>query len=83
MWTGGTEAVVKELQRRCLDGSAGLGIYPMTAVPYTLSPIARKKGRVGALPFIQTAVAQGDALGTQSGFFPLPVVAKAVTSAAR
>lgn len=66
-----------------LDGSAGLGTYPMTAVPYALIPIAPKKGRVSALPFIQAAVAQGDALVTQGGFFPLPVVAKAIASAAR
>ena len=84
MWTqAGQRQWSKDSNAACLDGSAELGIYRMTAVPYTLSPIAPKKGRFGALPFIQTAVAQGDALGTQGGFFPLPVVATAIASAAR
>ncbi len=74
---------LKDSNAADLDGSGGLGTYPMTAVPYALIPIAPKKGRVSALPFIQTAVAQGDALVTQGGFFPLPAVAKAITSAAR
>ena len=74
---------LKDSNAADLDGSAGLGTYPMTAVPYALIPVAPKKGRVNALPFIQTAVAQGDPLIRQSGFFPLPVVAKALTSAAR
>ncbi len=74
---------LKDSNAADLDGSAGLGAYPMTAVPYALIPIAPKKGRTSALPFIQAAVAQGDALVKQGGFFPLPMVAKAITSAVR
>ncbi len=74
---------LKDSNAADLDGSAGLGTYPMTAVPYALIPVAPKKGRANALPFIQVAVAQGDALVKQGGFFPLPAVAKAITSAAR
>jgi phosphate transport system substrate-binding protein len=74
---------LKDSNAADLDGSAGLGAYPMTAVPYALIPIAPKKGRTSALPFIQAAVAQGDALVKQGGFFPLPMVAKAITSAMR
>ena len=66
-----------------LDGSAGPGAYPMTAVPYSLIPIALKKGRNNALPFVQSAVAQGDARVLQAGFVPLPAVAKGLVSALR
>ena len=66
-----------------LDGSAGPGAYPMAAVPYSLIPITLKKGRNNALPFVQSAVAQGDARVTQAGFVPLPAVAKGLVSAAR
>lgn len=74
---------VKDSNAADLDGSAGLGAYPLTVVPYALIPITPKKGRTSALPFIQSAVAQGDAQVKQSGFFPLPAVAKALTGAAR
>ena len=74
---------VKDSNAADLDGSAGLGAYPLAVVPYALIPITPKKGRVSALPFIQTAVAQGDAQVKQGGFFPLPAVAKALTSATR
>lgn len=66
-----------------LDGSAGPGAYPMAAVPYSLIPITLKKGRNNALPFVQSAVAQGDARVLQAGFVPLPTVAKGLVSAAR
>jgi hypothetical protein len=46
-------------------------------------PAAIKQGRKSALPFVQTAVAQGDAQVKQVGFLPLPPVAKALTSALR
>ena len=59
-----------------LDGSAGPGAYPMAAVPYALLPVTVKPTRKNALPFIQTSVAQGDALVKQVGFLPLPAVAK-------
>ena len=74
---------VKDANAADLDGSAGLGAYPLTVVPYALIPITPKKGRISALPFIQAAVAQGDAQVKQGGFFPLPAVAKALASAAR
>lgn len=63
-----------------LDGSAGSGAYPMAAVPYALIPVAAKVTRKSALPFIQSSVAQGDALVRQAGFLPLPAVAKAHVS---
>ena len=66
-----------------LDGSAGPGAYPMAAVPYALVPVAIKAGRKSALPFLQAAVAQGDAQVTQVGFLPLPAVAKTQVSALR
>ena len=66
-----------------LDGSAGPGAYPMAAVPYALIPLAIKTTRKSALPFIQTSVAQGDALVKQVGFLPLPAVAKTQVSALR
>ena len=66
-----------------LDGSAGPGAYPMAAVPYALVPVAVKATRKSALPFIQTSVAQGDALVKQVGFLPLPAVAKTQVSALR
>ena len=74
---------LKDSNAADLDGSAGLATYPMTAVPYALIPVVPKKGRVNALPFIQAAVAQGDSQIKQGGFFPLPAVAKELTSAAR
>ena len=66
-----------------LDGSAGPGAYPMAAVPYALIPVVLKKGRTNSLPFIQTAVAQGDARVLQAGFVPLPSVPKGLVSGAR
>jgi phosphate transport system substrate-binding protein len=66
-----------------LDGSAGPGAYPMAVVPYALVPMTIKKGRNTALPFVQSAVAQGDAQVKQVGFLPLPAVAKSQVSAMR
>lgn len=74
---------LKDSNAADLDGSAGLGAYPMAVVPYALIPIAPKKGRVSALPFIQSAVALGDAQVKQGGFVPLPAVGKSLTSAVR
>ena len=73
----------KDANAADLDGSAGPGAYPMAAVPYALVPMAVKKGRNSALPFIQAAVAQGDAQVNQVGFLPLPAVAKGLTAAVR
>ena len=73
----------KDANAADLDGSAGPGAYPMAAVPYALVPIAVKKARNSALPFIQAAVAQGDAQVKQVGFLPLPAVAKGLTAAVR
>lgn len=66
-----------------LDGSAGPGAYPMAAVPYALIPVTVKASRKTALPFLQTSVAQGDALVKQAGFSPLPAVAKGQVNALR
>lgn len=66
-----------------LDGSAGPGAYPMAAVPYALIPVTLKATRKSALPFLQTSVAQGDALVKQVGFLPLPAMAKTQVSALR
>jgi phosphate transport system substrate-binding protein len=66
-----------------LDGSVGAGAYPLTAVTYALLPIAIKPGRKNALPFIQTAVAQGDAQASQSGFVPLSPAGKTIVAAVR
>jgi phosphate transport system substrate-binding protein len=72
---------LKDSNSADLDGSAGLGSYPMTVVPYALIPVATKKGRISALPFVQSAVALGDAQVKQGGFVPLPPVAKAIALA--
>jgi phosphate transport system substrate-binding protein len=66
-----------------LDGSAGPGTYPLTAITYALLPATLKADRKNALPFIQTAIAQGDALAKQAGFVPLPTTGKAVVAAMR
>jgi phosphate transport system substrate-binding protein len=58
-----------------LDGSAGTGSYPMTAVAYALIS-GNRKGGVNPVPFLKTAVATGDAQVNQAGFVALPVVAK-------
>lgn len=73
----------KETNAADLDGSAGPGAYPMAAVPYALVPIAPKRGRNSALPFVQSVVAQGDAQVKQVGFLPLPAVAKTLVGTQR
>ena len=73
----------KDANSADLDGSAGPGAYPMAAVPYALVPVAVKTGRKSALPFLQTAVAQGDAQVRQAGFLPLPAVAKTLAGGVR
>ena len=73
----------KDTNAADLDGSAGPGAYPLAVVPYALVPVTVKKGRNTALPFVQSAVAQGDAQVKQVGFLPLPAVAKALVSTPR
>ena len=73
----------KDTNSADLDGSAGPGAYPMAAVPYALIPVALKKGRTSALPFVQASVSQGDSQLTALGFLPLPPVAKAQVSGLR
>jgi phosphate transport system substrate-binding protein len=58
-----------------LDGSAGAGSYPMTAVPYALIS-GNRKGGVSPVPFFKAAVSGGDLQVSQNGFVPLPAVAK-------
>jgi phosphate transport system substrate-binding protein len=66
-----------------LDGTAGAGAYPMTSVAYALLPVAPKAGRKNALPFVQTAIAQGDAQVRQAGLVPLPSAGKSAASSVR
>jgi phosphate transport system substrate-binding protein len=72
-WSGDTNAAD-------LDGSDGEGTYPITSVAYALLPITPKPGRKSALPFLQAAVAQGDAQVNQAGFVPLPAKAKSIVA---
>jgi phosphate transport system substrate-binding protein len=66
-----------------LDGAAGANAYPMSDVAYALMPVAPKAGRKSALPFVQAAVAQGDAQARQAGFVPLPSAGKGAAAGAR
>jgi phosphate transport system substrate-binding protein len=65
-----------------LDGSAGAGSYPMTAVAYALISGNRKSG-VSPVPFLKAAVASGDAQVTQAGFVALPATAKNMVNQVR
>jgi phosphate transport system substrate-binding protein len=65
-----------------LDGSAGAGSYPMTAVPYALIS-GNRKGGVSPVPFLKAAVAGGDGQVSQNGFVPLPSVAKNLVTQVR
>jgi phosphate transport system substrate-binding protein len=58
-----------------LDGGAGAGSYPMTAVAYALIS-GNRKGGASPVPFLKTAIASGDAQVAQAGFVALPVTAK-------
>jgi phosphate transport system substrate-binding protein len=62
-----------------LDGSAGAGSYPMTAVAYALVSGNRKAG-VSPTPFLKASVASGDAQVAQAGFVALPAAAKNLVS---
>jgi phosphate transport system substrate-binding protein len=66
-----------------LDGAAGTNAYPMSDVAYALIPSTPKAGRKSALPYIQAAVAQGDAQARQAGFIPLPAAGKSAAASAR
>jgi phosphate transport system substrate-binding protein len=65
-----------------LDGGAGAGSYPMTAVSYALIS-GNRKGGVSPLPFLKAAVSAGDAQVSQAGLVPLPVVAKNLVNQVR
>ncbi len=65
-----------------LDGGAGAGSYPMTAVAYALVSGNRKAG-VSPVPFLKAAVATGDAQVTQAGFVALPATAKNLANQVR
>jgi phosphate transport system substrate-binding protein len=65
-----------------LDGSAGAGSYPMTAVAYALIS-GNRKGGVSPVPFLKAAVASGDAQVTQAGFVALPATAKNLVNQVR
>jgi phosphate transport system substrate-binding protein len=65
-----------------LDGSAGSGAYPMTAVAYAVVS-GNRKGGVSPLPFLKASVASGDAQVTQAGFVALPPTVKNLVSQTR
>jgi phosphate transport system substrate-binding protein len=65
-----------------LDGGAGAGSYPMTAVAYALVSGNRKAG-VNPVPFLKAAVASGDAQVNQAGFVALPATAKNLVTQVR
>ncbi len=66
-----------------LDGVASPGAYPMASIAYALMPVAPKAGRKSAQPFVQAAVAQGDAQARQAGFVPLGNAGKGVVAGLR
>jgi phosphate transport system substrate-binding protein len=62
-----------------LDGSAGAGSYPMSAVTYAVIS-GNRKGGVNPVPFLKAAVASGDAQVSQAGLIPLPPAGKSLAS---
>jgi phosphate transport system substrate-binding protein len=62
-----------------LDGSAGAGSYPMSAVTYAVIS-GNRKGGVNPVPFLKAAVASGDAQVSQAGLIPLPAAGKSLAS---
>ncbi len=58
-----------------LDGSAGAGSYPMSAVTYAVIS-GNRKGGISALPFLKAAVTAGDAQVMQAGLIPLSAAGK-------
>jgi phosphate transport system substrate-binding protein len=62
-----------------LDGSAGAGSYPMSAVTYAVIS-GNRKGGVNPVPFLKAAVASGDAQVLQAGLIPLPAAGKSLVS---
>jgi phosphate transport system substrate-binding protein len=65
-----------------LDGSAGAGSYPMSAVTYAVIS-GNRKGGVNPLPFLKAAVSGGDVQVSQSGLIPLPAAGKSLASQIR
>jgi phosphate transport system substrate-binding protein len=62
-----------------LDGSAGAGSYPMSAVTYAVIS-GNRKGGVNPVPFLKAAVASGDAQVLQAGLIPLPAAGKSLVT---
>lgn len=62
-----------------LDGSAGAGSYPMSAVTYAVIS-GNRKGGVNPVPFLKTAVANGDMQVAQAGLIPLPAAGKTLVN---
>lgn len=62
-----------------LDGSAGAGSYPMSAISYAVIS-GNRKGGVSPVPFLRAAVANGDAQVTQAGLIVLPAVGKSLVN---
>lgn len=62
-----------------LDGSAGTGSYPMSAITYAVIS-GNRKGGVSPVPFLKAAVGTGDAQVTQAGLIPLPAAGKGLVN---
>ena len=65
-----------------LDGSAGVGAYPMSTVTYALIPAVPKTGRKPANAFFAQALSAGDAAVQKAGFNVLPENGKTLAQAA-
>jgi phosphate transport system substrate-binding protein len=65
-----------------LDGSAGAGAYPMSAITYALIPAAPKAARKPANAFFAQALSLGDAAVQKAGFNVLPAAGKTMALAA-
>ncbi|MBS7808472.1 phosphate ABC transporter substrate-binding protein PstS [Variovorax sp. PCZ-1] len=65
-----------------LDGSAGAGSYPMSAVTYAVIS-GNRKGGINPVPFLKTAVSSGDAQVMQAGLIPLPATGKNLANQVR
>lgn len=65
-----------------LDGGAGAGSYPMSAITYAVIS-GNRKGGVSPIPFLKAAVANGDAQVVQAGLVPLPAAGKSLVNQLR
>ncbi len=63
-----------------VDGTGGPSSYPLVTLSYALVPSATPNGRATPLPFLTTAVGQGDAAVLKTGMAPLPAAGKSVVA---